>query len=206
MQTQFMYRHIHACAQSRFVTGEDTFDQSVEAKLPKSSVVRLHTYPAVIIEDIRLFTVGMHHIDQLSAEGNDEIIDKCHPVRLFCVAGHMGHMQLSLIDKIFRCHTVTVLFLEFLQCRNTHSEIIGTPVGEQIPVPLTASPDPYEIIEHGSKAYHRGIRMGLAPVLHPAKQILLIFRVSGIDLHQMLFVPMVRSVVVHGDLFPDTIG
>ena len=206
MQTQFMYRHIHARTQSCFVPGEDTFDQSIKAKLFKSSVVRLHTYPAVIVEDIRLFTVGMHHIDQLPAERNNEIIDKCHPIRLLRISRHMGHMKLSFIDEIFRCHTVTVLFLEFLQRRNTDGEIIRPPVREQIPIFLAAAPDPHKIIEHRGKTYHGGIRMGLTPVLHPAKQILLILRVSGIDLHQMLLVPMVRGMVVHGDFFPDTIG
>ena len=114
VQTQFMCRHIHARTQSGFITGEYTFDQSVKTKLLKSAIIRLHAYPAVVIEDISLFAVGMHHIDQLPAKGNNEIIDKCHPIRLFRIARHMSHMQLSLIDKIFRCHAISVLFLELL--------------------------------------------------------------------------------------------
>ena len=114
MQTQFMRRYIHARTQSGFITGEYTFDQSVKTKLLKSAIIRLHPNPAVIIEDIRFLAIGMYHIDQFLTERNDKIIDKCHPVVLFRIAGHMCHMQLSFIDKIFRCHTVTVLFFKFL--------------------------------------------------------------------------------------------
>ncbi|MNC11182.1 hypothetical protein D3C75_588720 [compost metagenome] len=45
-----------------------------------------------------------------------------------------------------------------------------------------------------------------APILHPVQHIRLRFRIHRINLHQMLFVPVIRGVVVHGDFFPDPVG
>ena len=48
--------------------------------------------------------------------------------------------------------------------------------------------------------------MGLTPVLHPGQHIGLGLRIPGIYLHEVLLIPVVGGVVVHGDLFPDPVG
>ena len=206
MQAQLMGIHLYTGAQPRLIAGKYTLDQTVKAELLESSVIGLDSHPAVVIEHIGFFSVGMHHIHQLSAEGNDEIIDEFHPVRLPFISRHMGHMQLSLVDEVLGRHAVTVFLFKLIQSPLAHGEIIGAPVRKQVAAVLIASPDPDKIVEHGGEAHHRGCRMGFAPVLHPAQQIFPGFRIHGIDLHQMLLIPVVRGVIVHGNLFPDPVS
>ena len=200
-----MSRHIHSRAKSCLVTGEHALNQTVKAKFLEFSIVRLYANPAVIIEYIGFLAIFMYHINQLFAKGNYKFIDKRHPVCLLFCTGHMGNMKLSLIDKILCRHGITVFFCKFIQCDITHCIIIGAPVREQIGISLAASPNPYKIVEHGGKPDYRCIRMGFTPVFHPAQHIFLGFRISGVNLHQMLLIPVVCGMVVHGNLFPDTV-
>lgn len=48
--------------------------------------------------------------------------------------------------------------------------------------------------------------MGFTPLLHPLQEKFLCLRVNGINLHQVFFIPVVGSMVVHGNFFPDTVG
>ena len=197
--------HVHTRAKPCLVAGEYAFNQAVKTELMKSSVIGFHAYPAVIIEYIGLLAVLMHHINELLPEGNDEIIDKLHPVGLPCRTRHMRYVQLSFVDKVLCRHGVAVPFLELIQRQGTDRVVIGTPVGEEITIAFAAAPYPHKIVEHGSKPHHGGIGVGLTPVSHPSQQIFLRLRISGIDLQQMLLVPVIGGVVIHGNFFPDTI-
>ena len=206
MQAQLVGIHLHAGAQPRLVAGEHALDQAVKAEFLESSVVGLDPHPAVVIEHIGFFPVGMHHVNQLLPKGDDKIVDERHPVRFPLISGHVGHVQLSLIDEILGRHAVAVFLFKLVQSPLAHGKVVGTPVRKQVAAAFVASPDPDKIVEHGGEAHHRGRRMGLAPVFHPAEQIFPGFRIHGIDLHQMLLVPVVGGVVVHGNLFPDPVG
>ena len=148
----------------------------------------------------------MYDIHQLSAELNDKVVDKVHPVFFVRICRHMGHMKLSLVDKVLRRHGVAVFFPEFIQRPLTHRKVIGAPVSEKISAGGIASPDPHKIIEKGGEPHHSGVRMLLAPFYHPFPQIFPNLRIAGINLHQMLLVPVIRSVIVHGNLFPDPVS
>ena len=63
MQAQLMYRSLCAGAQSGFVSGKNTLDQTIKAKLLKTLRIRLYTNPAVIIENIRFLSVAVNNID-----------------------------------------------------------------------------------------------------------------------------------------------
>ena len=205
MKPKLMDSYVHARAESGLVSRKDTFYQAVKAKLPISSIVRLQAYPAVVIEDIGFLSIVVDDFNQFLSKGNDKIIDKCHPVRLARISRHVRHMELSLVDKVLRSHSVAVLFRELVQSQVAHGVIVRSPVREQMPVSFAAPPYPDKIVEHGSKTHHSGVGMRLAPVPHPVKQILPDLGISGVDLHQMLLVPIVGSMVVHGNLFPDAV-
>ena len=206
MQPQLMGGNIHPCTEPCLIAGENALDQPVKAEFMKSSVIRLYPYPAVIIKHVGFLSVFMHHIDKLLPKGNHKIIYEFHPVGLSLRAGHMGHVKPALIDEILSLHGITVLFLKLVQSQSADGIVIGTPVREKLAVSLTAAPDPDKVVEHGGEAHHRGVGMGLAPVLHPAQHIFLRLRISGIDLHQMLLVPVVGGMIVHGNLFPYAVG
>ena len=206
MKPQLMGIHLHPCAEPGLEAGEHALDQPVKTEFLKPSVIRLDSHPAVIIKNIGFFAVFMYHINQLPAEGNYKIIDKFHPVRFFPAARHMGHMQFSLVDEVLGSQFIAIFRGKIIQCLFAHREIIGTPVRKKVPVPDIASPYPNKIIKHGSKTHNSSGRMGFTPLLHPLQEKFLCLRVNGINLHQVLFIPIVGSMVVHGNFFPDTIG
>ena len=115
-------------------------------------------------------------------------------------------MQLTLIDEIFCCQLIAIYFGKFIQCTGAYCKVIRCPVRIKLSVAFTTSPDPDEIIEHGSKTNYCRSRMLLTPVLHPVLEIFLCLRIYRINLHQVLFIPMVRCMIIHRDLFPDTVS
>ena len=205
MQPKLVCPDIDAGAKPRLVAGKDALDQTVKAKRLECRLVRLDADPAVIVEHIRLFAVLMYDINQLSAEIHHETVHKIDPVHLPAVTRHVCHMELTLIDEVLRRHAITVLCRKVIQHLRADRKVIRSPVRVQLPVALTAAPDPDEIVEHGRETHHCRVRVRLAPVFHPVEHVRLCLGMHRIDLHQMLLVPVVRRVVVHGDLFPDAV-
>ena len=118
---------------------------------------------------------------------------------------HMSHMELSLIDKIFRCQGISILFCKLIQCQFTHCKIIRSPIREQRTSLFVRPPDPHKIIKQRRKTDYRSIGMFLTPAFKPPLQIFTDRGISGVDLHQMLLIPVICSMVIHGDLFPDPV-
>ena len=205
MKTDLMSLYRNSGAKTYFISVKYAFDQTVKSKFLKSFAVRLQAYPAVIIEYISFFTVFVCDVDQLFCDLNYKGIDELHPVLFSLISRHMGYVTVSLVHKILCCHGIAILFRKIIQSLITYRKVIGTPVCEKIAVSLIRAPDPYKIVEQRSETYYCGIRMSLTPVLHPVCQILSCFRISWIYLHQMLFVPIIRGMIVHRNLFPDTI-
>ena len=117
----------------------------------------------------------------------------------------MRHLEFPLIDEVLRCERIPVRFFKFLQRQRADRKVVGPPVCKKIPVPFTAAPYPHKVIEQGCKPHDGRMGMLPAPVLHPHLHKFAHFRITGIDLHQMLFIPVVRYMVVHGYFFPDTV-
>ena len=206
VQAELVGVHVRAGAQPRLIAGEHALDEAVKAEFAEPAVVGLHAHPAVVIEYVRLLAILVHDIDEPAAEGDDEIVHESHPVLLLRRGGHVGDVQAALVDEILRRERVAIPLLKQAQRTRADGEIIGSPVGEQVAAALVRAPDPHEIVEQRGEAHHRGGGVALTPAAHPGKQIRLRFRVDGVDLHEMLLVPVVRGVVVHGDLFPDAVG
>src|SRR5699024_10328115 len=104
----------------------------------------------------------MYQFHELFAELHNKAVCKLHIVTLLFACRHVGNMKYPLMNEILSRQFITVCFLKFLKRLRAYREIIGSPVCEQISVPLIRTPDPDKIIEHGGKPHYRGRRMILA--------------------------------------------
>ena len=147
----------------------------------------------------------MNQIYQLLSKRNHKTVGEFHIIQLLFAGSHMSRVKASLIDKILRGQAIAVFLLKPLQSPGAYGEVIGAPVCEMVSMAFILSPDPNEVVEKRGKTYHRGIRIFPAPVFQPGKQIFLRIRVTGINGHQMLLIPVICNMIIHIDLFPDPI-
>ena len=147
----------------------------------------------------------MHQLHQLFSEIHYIAVGKSHIVPLLFTGGHMGHVKLTLIDKILRTKSIAVCLFKFLQSQRAYGKIIRTPVRIEVPVFLFASPYPDKVVKQGGKTHYRSVRVGFAPVFQPLVKVVPGLFFSGVYGYQMLLVPVIGHVIVHGNFFPDTV-
>ena len=206
VQAEFVDRDVDAGAEARLVAGEHAFDEAVESELMEPPVVRFDPDPAVVVEDVGFLAVAVHDVDQLAPERDHEVVDERHPVGFAFRAWHVRHVKLAPVHEILGRQAVAVPFRKLVQSLRADREIVGRPVGIQMPAAFAAAPNPHEIVEHGREPHDRGRRMRFAPAHHPVAEIRARFLVPRVDLHQVFGGPVVRGVVVHGNLLPDAEG
>jgi len=205
MEAEFMDGDIHAGAQANLVAGEDAFDEAVKAKFGEACGVRLHADPAVIVEDKGFPAEAMNNVNEFATERDDEVIDELHPVEFVLIAGGVCNVEFAAIDEVFGNEAVTVTARELVKRQRTDREIVGRPIGEEIAAAGIGTPNPHEIVEKRGESHHCSGGVSFAPVNQPFFQVRADGFVAGIELHEMLFVPMIGGVVVHGDFLPHAV-
>ena len=200
-----MYRRVHAGAQPRLKAREQTFDDPVKAERPEVRTARLCTDPAVIVKKHGLFPVPVYDRDKLRAAFLHIALDELPPGAPESGFRPVCRRAAAVIQKILQLNGVP-LRRERIQRRVADREIIGRPVCKSRPVFRVRSPNPDKIIKKRGKSYHVRVRMCAAPRLHPVSEIGPRFRIEHFKRHQVLAAQIIRHGIVHGDLFPDTVG
>ena len=159
-----MYRHFHICTQSDFISGKYTFDQPVKSCCFKFFSVWLQSNPAVIVKNIRLFSILMDNLYKFFPKRCHKLMNKFHPVSLLFCCRHMSHLIFSLIHKVLCCQRISIFFFKLFQSKWTYRKIIGAPITEETSVSFITSPYPRKVIEQRRKSYNGCFLMTGAPV------------------------------------------
>jgi hypothetical protein len=116
----------------------------------------------------------------------------------------MGRIAIPIVYEILTCEAISILCFKLVQGKRTDREVIGSPVGEEIPVSLITSPYPYKVVEEGGKPPDICLRVLLAPANQIGTQIALDLGVPGVQLPKWFDFPVVGYMIVHVYLFPDS--
>ena len=182
----------------------DRTDDSIQAQILETILVRLGTDPLVTQEHHRFLAGGVGHVGELLDIGANETGEEVDPVALGLARHAPRGVIGAAIYEVFGTQAVAVLLLEVVERGRAHGAGASEPVHDLLALLLVEQQR--ELVEERRETHDIHLRVVLEPLLERVEHELARRRVVDIERNLVLLVaPPVRQVVVHLDRIPDDV-